>query len=281
MRRACLILTVLAGFGPRPACAQEDYGAKGIFPVYVSAGHWFVYDKAPGAAPTKALSLKSSFLVIAAGGEELLSVAHSSAAYGGLCRERKPSRLRTAVFAPASRSIGAPIVALKAPPGFSLRGHHTASRALPNAVGEALYQSLGPALSAAAVAELPSSGAAQTDKPFVKIDFAARVPVAGLKAPLVLVTGAQVSSVYRRCLRLADGDTLVGSCLEMPHALMAESQALRFAVYDPGEKGSPLLLAYTEEEPLWGHERWVFSLRSSGAKLVVRDALDARCRESF
>ena len=67
----------------------------------------------------------------------------------------------------------------------------------------------------------------------------------------------------------------------MPHDLMAETAQLRFVAYDPGGKGSPFLLAYTRGEPLWGHERWGFVLRASGARLFLRDALDPGCREGF
>ena len=104
---------------------------------------------------------------------------------------------------------------------------------------------------------------------------------AGLKAPVVLITGAQIGGTYRRCLRLADGDKLIGPCAEMPHDLMAETTQLRFITYDPSGKGSPFLLAYTRGEPLWGHERWGFVLRSSGVRLFLRDALDPSCRAEF
>ena len=98
---------------------------------------------------------------------------------------------------------------------------------------------------------------------------------------MVLVTGAQISNSFRRCLRLADGDKLIGDCVEMPSDLMAETALLRFVSYDPSGKGGPLLLAYTKDAPLWGHERWGFALRSSGARLFLRDAMDPRCREGF
>jgi len=115
----------------------------------------------------------------------------------------------------------------------------------------------------------------------MKIDFAAHPSVAGLKKPTALITDAQISSSHRRCLRLADGDRLIGRCVEMPHDLMSETTQLRFVAYDPGGKGSPFLLAYTRGEPLWGHERWGFVLRGTGARLFLRDAMDPRCRDGF
>ena len=30
---------------PRPSRAQDEYGAKGLFPVYDHAGTWLIYDK--------------------------------------------------------------------------------------------------------------------------------------------------------------------------------------------------------------------------------------------
>ena len=62
---------------------------------------------------------------------------------------------------------------------------------------------------------------------------------------------------------------------------MAETAQLRFVSYDPSGKGGPLLLAYSKEAPLWGHERWGFALRAAGARLFLRDAMDPRCREGF
>ena len=82
-------------------------------------------------------------------------------------------------------------------------------------------------------------------------------------------------------LRLLEGDKLLGSCVPMPHDLMAETAQLRFVSYDPGGKGNPFLLAYTRGEPLWGHERWGFILRANGAQLFLRDTLDPKCRAGF
>lgn len=298
MRAALLaVLAALAAASlPRPAAAQDEYGAKGLFPAYDSGGRWLIYDKTTAKGGSLALKIGGNFLLVGSSGAELFDVAHASAAYGGACRGRKPARLRSAILRGPRRKVGDPILAIKVPDGFTLKGSRAVYRVLPNAVDEPLYQALGAALTAATADEARTGafrfkaddeGAAafaadpKPEKVLLKIDYAARVEVAGLSAARVLVTGAQVSNSFRRCLRLADGDKLVGGCVEMPSDLMAETALLRFVSYDPSGKGSPLLLAYTKDAPLWGHERWAFALRSSGARLLVRDAMDPRCREGF
>jgi hypothetical protein len=289
-------MLVLAAAAARPASAQDEYGARGLFPVYDVGGHWLVYDKTTGAGGSQALKPGGGFLLIGSDGADLFAVAHASAAYGGVCRKKKPARLRAAILSGPRASVGDPILALKVPATFSLKGSRAVYAPLPNAVGEPVYQALGAALSVATVAEaksgvfrfkLDDEGAIafladpKPEKISLKIDFAAPTKIAGLTAPMVLVTGAQISNSFRRCLRLADGDKLIGDCVEMPSDLMAETALLRFVTYDPSGKGSPLLLAYTKDAPLWGHERWGFALRSSGARLFLRDAMDPRCREGF
>ncbi len=289
-------MLVLAAAAPRPAAAQDEYGAKGLFPVYDVGGHWLIYDKTTAPGGSQALRPGGRFLLIGSAGADVFDVAHASAAYGGVCSGKKPARLRAAILRGPRASVGDPILALKVPAGFSLNGSRAVFAALPNAVGEPVYQALGAALNAATVDEAKSGvfrfkvddeGASafladpKPDKISLKIDFAAKVKIAGLTAPVVLVTGAQISNSFRRCLRLADGDKLIGGCVEMPSDLMAETALLRFVTYDPSGKGGPLLLAYTKDEPLWGHERWGFALRASGARLFLRDAMDPRCREGF
>jgi hypothetical protein len=297
MRTGLLVpMLVLALLSARSAVAQDEYGAKGLFPVYDVEGHWLIYDKTTAAGGSSALRPGGRFLLIGSDGADLFSVAHASAAYGGACRRKKPARLRAAILRGPRASVGDPILALKIPAGFSLKGSRAAYAALPNAVGEPVYQTLGPALNAAIIEEAKSGafrfkaddeGAAafradpKPEKIGLKIDFAARAKVAGLTAPMLLVTGAQISNSFRRCLRLADGDKLIGDCVDMPSDLMAETSLLRFVTYDPSGKGSPLLLAYTKDAPLWGHERWGFALRSSGVRLFLRDTMDPRCREGF
>ncbi|MFI5348392.1 MAG: hypothetical protein ACHQ2Z_02515 [Elusimicrobiota bacterium] len=296
MRAALLVAALILASSPLPAAAQDAYGAKGLFPVYVSEGHWLIYDKTSDPGGAQALITGRRFLLIGSSGAGVFSVDHSSPAYGGLCRAKKPARLRSAVLRGPRPEVGDPILALQVPADFSLKGSRAVFGSLPNAVGEPVYQALGAALNAASVEEAKSgafrfkadddgaSGFLADPKPekiLVKIDFAAKTKVGGLADPMVLVTGTQISNSFRRCLRLADGDKLIGGCVEMPSDLMAETQQLRFVSYDPSGKGSPLLLAYTKDAPMWGHERWGFSLRSSGARLFLRDAMDPRCREGF
>ena len=295
--RATLFFALLALLtSPRPSAAQDEYGAKGLFPTYNVGGHWLIYDKTTAKGGSQGLKPGGRFLLVGSEGAELFTVAHASAAFGGSCRGRKPLRLRAGILSGPRAKVGDPILSIKVPEGFSLKGSRAAYRSLPNAVGEPLYQSLGAALTAATVEEAKSgafrfkaddAGASaftadpKPEKVLLKIDYAAKAEVAGLKDAMVLVTGAQISNSFRRCLRLADGDKLIGECVEMPNDLMAETALLRFVSYDPSGKGSPLLLAYTKDAPLWGHERWAFALRAAGARLMVRDAMDPRCREGF
>ncbi len=293
---ATLTALLLAAASINRACAQDAYGAKGLFPVYDVGGRWLIYDKTTTAGGAKALGVSSTFLLIGSEGADIFEVARTSAAYGGACRARKPARLRAAVLKGARRNIGTPILGLKVPVGFTLKGSHAAYKAQPNEVGEPVYQSLGAALNAATIAETKSGAFRfksdddgrssfladpKPEKVLLKIDYAARVSVTGLSSPMVLITGAQISNSFRRCLYLADGNKLIGPCVEMPGDLLAETGLLHFVSYDPGGKGNPLLLAYTQDAPRWGHERWGFSLRAAGARLLLRDAMNPRCREGF
>ncbi len=151
---------------------------------------------------------------------------------------------------PARSTVGDPILALKVPAGFSLKGSRAVYQALPNAVGEPVYQALGAALTAATVEEakvgvfrfgwrtrsvrLP--GRPKPEKISLKIDFAAPAKVAGLAAPMVLVTGAQMTRSGAAPARQPDGDKLIGERVEMPSDLMAETALLRFVSYIPSGK---------------------------------------------
>ncbi len=279
-----------------PAGAQDGYGARGLFPVYQSGNQWLIFDKPRAAGTANDLMPGSKFLVVGNTGADLFIVARTSPTYGAACRNKKPVRLRAALLKGPRAGVGDPVLAIKVPDSFVMKGSRAHYAALVNMVDEPLYQRLGSTLTASAVEEVKSgayrfrpddegSAAFLADpKPenvTLKIDFAAHPKVAGLAAPTALVTGTQISSAYRRCLRLADGDKLIGSCVEMPHVLMAETAQLSFVAYDPGGKGSPFLLAYTRGEPLWGHERWGFVLRAAGARLFLHDTLNPGCREGF
>jgi len=294
MRLALVLLSLLALASP--SAAQDEYGSRGLFPVYKSGGQWVIFDKPRKSGSAKDLMPGSKFLIVGSVGADLFVVGRTSATYGGVCRNRKPLKLRAALLKGPRSAVGEPVMAIKVPDSFQLKGSRASYVALENAVDEPLYALLGSTLTAAALEEgkagayrfrADDEGSAEfladprADKIAMKIDFAAHPAVAGLKAPTALITEAQISSARRRCLRLADGDRLVGRCVEMPHDLMSETTQLRFIAYDPGGNGTPFLLAYTRGEPLWGHERWGFALRATGARLFLRDSMDPRCREGF
>ena len=115
----------------------------------------------------------------------------------------------------------------------------------------------------------------------MKIDFGSKLSLQGHPEAFLLIEGSQIGGSYRRCMHLLDGEEPLGRCTWMPHALMAETRLLNFVAYDPSRQGRPFILAYTETEPLWGHERWGFQLSEKGPKMFLRDALDPRCREGF
>jgi hypothetical protein len=293
--RLRLIVLALLALAPR-AFAQDDYGSRGLFPVYQSGNQWVIFDKPRKSGAVKDLMPGSKFLIVGSEGADLFVVGRTSATYGGACRGKKPLKLRAALLKGPRSAVGDPVMAIKVPDSFQLKGSRARYDALENKVDEPLYALLGSTLTAAALEEgkagayrfrSDDEGSAafladpRPEKIAMKIDFAAHPVVAGLKAPTALITDAQISSSHRRCLRLADGARVIGRCVEMPHDLMSETAQLRFISYDPGGNGSPFLLAYTKGEPLWGHERWGFVLRGTGARLFLRDAMDPRCREGF
>lgn len=297
MRYGIAILTLF--WALLPAKAQDKYGAKGIYPVYETAGQWVIFDKSPqklkpGQSPP--LGSGSRFLLVGSKGAELFSVARTSATYGGACRKNLPRKLRAAILKGPREAVGTPIIGIRVPGNFSLKGSRAKYLNLDNEVGEDTYSRLAEALKSATIADAKAGGFRFTpdderspgylqdlepEQIQLKIDFGSRLAVRGLKDAFVLVDGALVSATSRRCLRLADGDRLLGQCVEMPHALMAETGLLRFVAYDPGGQGDPYLLAYTPQTPMWGDERWGFVIRSDGPRLFLFDAMDPRCREGF
>lgn len=292
-----LVLAILAAASlARRSGAQDEYGSRGLFPVYQSGNQWVIFDKPRKTGNVKDLMPGSKFLIVGSLGADLFVVGRTSATYGGACKNKRQLKLRAALLKGPRSSVGDPVMAIKVPADFQLKGSRASYNALENSVDEPLYRLLGSTLAAAALEEgkagsyrfrADDEGAASflfeptADRVLMKIDFAARTSVAGLKRPTALVTDAQISSSHLRCLRLADGDRVIGRCVEMPHELMSETSQLRFIAYDPGGNGNPFLLAYTRGEPLWGHERWGFVLRENGARLFLRDAMDPRCREGF
>lgn len=268
-----------------PAAAQE-YGAKGLFPVYETGGQWLIFDKKPEAGRGK-LDKGSRFLVIGSEGSETFVVARTSATYGGGCRAKKPAKLRAALLRGPRSKVVHPILGISVPESFTTKGSRARFNALKNEVGEHVYQRLGAAIKASNLEDarsgsFPLKEGDTADKPTVtKIDFGSRLMVKGLQEPFFFVEGTQIGGSFRRCLRLADGDKLIGGCVRMHHVLMAETTLLQFVTYDPSGQGAPYLLAFTPQEPLWGHERWGFTVREEGPRLFLLDAMDLRCRSSF
>lgn len=289
MRLAFFLLAALCA----PALGAE-YGAKGLFPVYETGGQWLVFDKAPKASGA-ALSIGSRFLVVGSLGSELFTVTRTSATYGGACKNRKPARLRAALLKGPRSAVGSPILAIAVKPSFSMAGSRAKFTALKNEVDEGTYQTLDAAIRAAAIGDVKAGrfplqseddrvAALQEPAPrgmVGKIDFGAKIDVAGLGSALFFVEDTQIGASRRRCARVAVGEKLIGDCVPMPHALMAETSLLQFVSYDPSGTGKPFVLAYTPSEPLWGHERWGFAVRGGGAQLFLADAMDKRCREGF
>lgn len=277
MRRLALWIA-LAGCAPA-AQAQEEYGAKGIFPVYETSGQWVIFDKKPNPKSPTPVVKGERYLVVGSAGAEVFEVARSSGTYGGSCRAGKPLKLKAGLLIGPRRKVGRPIIGIHVPPSFTLKGSRAEYTALKNEVSEATYAGLGQALRASAAA-----GALEAVKPEsiqTKIDFGATVRLDGVERPFVFVEETQTNDSYHRCLRLASGDKLIGDCAEMPRTLMAETALLQFVSYDPSGKGSPFVLAFTRSQPLWGDERWAFVVRDSGPRLFLMDAMDIRCREGF
>lgn len=287
---------LLAVFLAAPAPAKEPYGARGIFPVYETAGQWLIFDKRPGKNPSGPLAPGKRFLVVGSAGAEVFSVARTSGTYGGACRGRKPLRLRAALLKGPRAAVGRPLIGIAVPDRFSLKGSKAVYRPLKNEVAEADYARLDALLKASALEDLRSGlfrlraddadGAALAADPKaeqlrLKLDFGARLEVAGLGPVFAFVEETEYSMSSRRCLRAEEGGRLLGKCVEMPRALMAETALLQFVAYDPSGRGQPLLLAFTPEPPLWGDERWGFQLRAGGPRLLFMDAMDPRCREGF
>jgi hypothetical protein len=293
--RAFLLLLPLLAAAPS-ARAQVGYGDKGIFPVYETSGQWVVFDKRPSKTGP-ALAKGKRFLVIGTEGEQLFEVARASGTYGGACRDHKPAKIRAALLQGPRRAVGRPLIAIAVPAKFALKQSRARYLALKSQVGETTYAGLLQPIRDAAAADIQSEkfklAAEESAEPGgpatpvkaeriqTKIDFGAKLSVKGLRDAFVLVEESAFGASTRRCMRLADGDRLVGDCAEMPRVLMAETERLQFVAYDPSGKGSPYLLALTKTTPKWGDERWGFIVRDSGPRLFLFDAMDPDCRAGF
>lgn len=276
--------------------AQAGYGANGIFPVYDTGGQWLIFDKTAGKA-RELLKKGNRFLVVGSQGSEVFEVARTSGTYGGACRNHRPLKLTASLLKGSRRAVGHPIIGIHVPDSFKLSGSKARYVPLKSEVGEDTYAALEKALKRTAIQDLrtgdfhaqPQDEAdvktfLQNPQPqnlLVKIDFGSRIDLKGLNAPFFIIEETQIKSSFRRCLRLTNGDQLIGKCVEMPRALMAETALLQFVSYDPGAKGRPYILAFTPAPPLWGDERWGFIIREDSPRLFLMDAMDVRCREGF
>jgi hypothetical protein len=239
--RFALALLLLACTQPMRAA---EYGAKGIYPVYETGGQWVIFDKSVGKAKAGLLAQGSRFLVVGSAGVQLFTVARNAESFGGACRNKKPVKLRTALLKGPRAAVGTPIVGIRVPANFSLKGSRARHVALGNEVNDDTYAKLGEVVRAAAVADMQSGTfkAMAPEEPgklphfpkpeevLVKIDFGARILVRGLADAFAFVDAAQAGTGFRRCLRLADDNKLISDCVEMPHALLAETALLRFEI---------------------------------------------------
>lgn len=289
-----LLLAALAA----AAGAEEAYGSRGIYPVYEADGQWLIFNRGgKKIKPDSPLALENRFLIVGSKGAGLFTVARASLVYGGACKDRKAVKLAAALLKGAREAVGSPIIGIHVPETFSLKGSRAEYLPLSSQVSEDTYKNLKDALTRSAIEDIrsgafhfklddaPAPEFLQNPKPesiAMQIEFAAKIPLAGLADPFILVEGTQVMGTYRRCLRLAAGGKLIGGCIEMPRTLMAETALLKFVAYDPSGRGtSPFVLAFTPEQPLWGHERWGFLVKNSGPRSFLMDAMDLRCREAF
>lgn len=281
---------------PRPTKALSGSRVPGIFAVYAVGGRWMLVEREGSAKPSRG----SNFVVIGSRGLGEFQADRASKTWEAACEGGKKVPKRAWLLGGSDaqdfKRVGTPIIAILLKPGAKFQSARARFSALKNEAGEPLYKRIEGALKGAVSAELASgefqmdigdeeghrtAASPDPDKIRLKIDFAARLQLAGFEDPLLVVDGAEYSRSYRRCMRLLDGETVVGPCVEMPHELMAETAALDFVAYDPSRSGKPFILALTEKSPLWGHERWGFQTTPKGPKAFLRDSLDPRCRDSF
>ncbi|MBI4387012.1 MAG: hypothetical protein HY551_06490 [Elusimicrobia bacterium] len=267
--------------------------APGVFPVYDMDGMWILLDRRK-EGPRRGLGPKRRVLVIGSSGVEVLSILHATRTWNASCSQAGQQATPGYVLGGKGRGqLGVPIIALV--PKSPVQPRRARVRRLGNETSDSTYMELGPAIRKTVAREISqgrfaleagdSLGEAFSRNPDpekiqLRIDFAAKFPVAGFGSPQLVVAGTQISRSFRRCLRLSDGPRMVGGCALMPHALMADTDFLEFAAYDPaGGTSAPILLAYSSREPLWGHERWGFRMGRKGPSLFLLDALDPRCRQ--
>jgi len=281
-----------------PASRRNWLGrVPGIYPVYDFGGRWVLLERAAGSA--RRLRKGSEVVVIGSSGADRFYAAASTRTWVAACQGHKPAPtggfLLSSGSAGSFKKVGTPIVAILLRKGAAYDTSRAGFHVLANEVVEATYGRYDTIVRGEALSDIRSGDfavdpadheglrAAQlsdTERVQTKFDYGTRIKHAAFKGAFLLVEGSQVSKAYRRCLHLFDDDRPVGRCSEMPHALMAETRTLRFVSYDPGT-GRPFILAYSEKEPLWGHERWGFQMTEQGPRVFLMDALDPNCREGF
>ena len=271
----------------------------GIFPVYEADKRWMLVERVP-AGGKRIVKQDTQLVVIGSKGAAQFHAATSTQSYLPACRDAKPAKTLAFLLSAKSpknfQQVGTPIIAIAMKPGASFDSSRAVFYALRNEVKEEVYQKLSGPIVDSVVEDLKSGtfqiklgdslGHAYAQSPDpkkiqMKIDFGSKLRLRGFEDAFVLIEGVQLSKSFRRCLRLFEAGRPVGSCVEMPHELMSETRSLQFVAYDPSGKGTPFILAYTQDPPLWGHERWGFQVTTKGPKLFLKDTLDPRCRESF
>ena len=147
MPRLVLVLLALIALAP-PSSAQDEYGSRGLFPVYKAGNQWVIFDKPRKSGKVKDLLPGSKFLIVGSIGADLFVVGRTSPTYGGACRNKKPLKLRAALLKGPRSTVGDPVMAIKVPDDFQLKGSRARYDALANKVDEPLYQLLGSTLTA-------------------------------------------------------------------------------------------------------------------------------------
>src|ERR1043166_5870988 len=104
--RRLLLAAIAAAALAAPSAAQDEYGARGLFPVYKSGEQWVIFDKPRKSQSTKDLLPGAKFLVIGNTGADVFVVGRTSATYGGACRGKLPLRLRAALLKGPRSSVG-------------------------------------------------------------------------------------------------------------------------------------------------------------------------------
>lgn len=291
--------------GKRAAAAAAATPAKGgkkggIFPVYEAGGRWMVIERVPAGSSHRSVTRGTELVVIGSRGVDKFYASRSTRTYLAACENNRPAPtlgyLLKASSAKNFKRVGTPVIALPLRKGVRFNPAKAWFYRLANEVREDTYKKLEKTIRGKILEDV-ASGAYLMDPEdegghkfakdpdpediLMKIDFGSKIRYRGMSNPFVLVDDVKISRSRRRCVRLFDGDKPVGDCAEMPHELLSETQGLKFVAYDPSRRNRPFVLAFTDKEPLWGHERWGIQLTQKGPKVFLKDALDPKCRAGF